>query len=269
VRPGETFGVAGGVTFLALNDEMHAAHPILSDILDWEDQEELIPIDQGRPTPSKVIVWASGNDHLLITGERGCDQDRLARAIHSISPMRSREMVWLDSVPADRAQQKEILTRATKTTLVLTVDDKTPVMDEAFRTSLFSTSYRIRVLVCASSMTRVLPVLGPDHSYMRCIDLRPLAFRSEQLERLFDRQFEERGSALRVAQFTDENRKALHACEWRANFDDLRLAADRFTALSPDGSLRSAASALGIPYSTLQKWLVNKLGITSPLTASR
>src|SRR6266496_4174575 len=104
VRPGETFGVAGGVTFLALNDEMQAAYPILSDILDWEDQEALIPIDTGWPTPSKVTVWASGNDHVLITGKRGCDQDRLARAIHSISPMRARDLVWVDSVPTDRAQ---------------------------------------------------------------------------------------------------------------------------------------------------------------------
>jgi hypothetical protein len=267
VRPGETFGVAGGITFLALSDEMHDAYPILSDLLDWEDQDALIPLDTGWPTPSKVIVWAAGNDHILITGDRGCDQDRLARAIHSISPMRAKEIVWLDSVPDDRAKQKEILLRASRSTLVLTIDEKMPVMDAAFRTSLFSTSYRIRVLVCASSMDRVLPVLGPDHSLMRRIDLRPLAFRNEQIERLLDRQLEERGSALRAAQFTDENRKALRSCEWRGNFDDLRLAAERFDVLVREGSLRSAASALDVPYSTLQKWLANTIGVTLPLTA--
>lgn len=166
-----------------------------------------MPIDTGWPTPSQVIRLASGNDHLLIAGDRGCDQERLARAIHSISPMRKRDIVWMASVPKERSEQKELLVRASRTTLVLTIDDKMPVMDEAFRTSLFSTSYRIRVLVIASS-SRAIEVLGPEHSRMRRIDLRPLAFRSAQLGRLLDLQLEERGSGLRFAQLSEAHRKA-------------------------------------------------------------
>lgn len=263
VRPGEMFA-AGGVTFLALNDEMRRAYPILSDILDWELETSLVPIDTGWPTPSQVIRLASGNDHLLIAGDRGCDQERLARAIHSISPMRKRGLVWITSVPKDRGEQKELLVRASRTTLVLTIDDKMPVMDEAFRTSLFSTSYRIRVLVIASS-TRAIEVLGPEHSRMRRIDLRPLAFRSAQLGRLLDRQLEARGSGLRFAQLSEANRKALLAYEWRHNFDDLRLAADRLAAIARAGSLRKAAMDLGVDRSTLQHWFTNSLGLSLPL----
>lgn len=270
VRPGGTFAASGGITFLALNREMHAAYPTLSDILDWEDQDALIPIDRGWPTPSKVIVWGSGNDHLLITGPKGCDQDRLVRAIHSISPMRWREMVWVDSIPVDRASQKELLVRASKTTLVLKIDDKTPVMDQAFRSMLFSASYRIRVLVCAPSFDPVLKVLGPDHSYMRRIELRPLAFRTDQLGRLFDRQLEERGAPLRFELLTEANREALKKCEWDRNLDDLRLTAERLAAIERTGSLRKAAPALGIKnFSTLQKWFTNTMGLTTPLTVER
>jgi FHA domain len=265
VRPGETFAVAGGVTFLALNDEMHAAYPVFSDILDWEELEPASPMDAGWPTPSKVIVWAAGNDHLLITGERGCDHARLARAIHSVSAMRARDVVWADAVPPDRAQQKELLTRASRSTLVLTIDDGMPVMDDAFRTALFSPSYRVRVLVLAPSLTRVLQVLGPDHSFMRRIDLRPLAFRTEQLLRLLDRQLEERGANLRATHMTESNRAALRACEWRGNFDDLRLVADRLVVLAGAGSLRAAAAQLGMNYSTLQKWFTSAMGLSLPL----
>jgi hypothetical protein len=269
VRPGETFAVAGGITFLALNDPMHAAYPSLSDVLGWEDRHTVTHLDGRWPTPSDVTVWGAGSDHILITGERGCDQERLIRAIHSISPMRAREIVWVDDVPDDRASQKELLLRASRNTLALNVHDRTPVMDEAFRTSLFSASYRIRVLVCAPSMARVLAVLGPDHSLMRRVDLRPLAYRTEQIERLLDRELEARGSMLRVAQLTGKNRDALRSCEWRGNFEDLRVAAERVDALARAGSVRGAASALGVPYSTLQKWLANTVGITLPLTSSR
>ncbi len=265
VRPGETFAVAGGITFLALNDAMHAAYPILSDIIGWEQQHALIPADSRWPTPSKVIVWGAGSDHILITGERGCGQERLVRAIHSISPMRAREVVWVDRVPDDRAQQKDLLLRASRSTLALKLDERTPVMDEAFRTSLFSTSYRIRVLVDASSLARVHAVLGPDHALVRRVELRPLARRTDQIERLLDRELAARGSMLRAAQLTGKNRSALSSCEWRGNFEALRLAAERLDALARTGSVRSAASALGVPYSTLQKWLANTIGITLPL----
>lgn len=266
VHPGQTFELPGGVTFLALNQAMNAAHPILSDILGWEDQESLISIDPGWPTPSKVIMWATGNDHILIVGENGCDQDQLAQAIHSISRQRDREIVWVDSIPTDRGQQKELLLRASRTTLVLRIDGEMPVMDEAFRLSLFSTSYRIRVVVSAPSMARVHQVLGPDHPLMRRIELRPLAYRDDQVERLLDRQLEQRGSSLRVTNMTEENRSALRRYGWPRNFDDLRLAADRLSVIAREGTLHRAASALQLPYSTLQKWFTDQLGLSRPLT---
>lgn len=269
VRTGGTF-TAGGITFLALNDVMSAAFPILSDILDWEDEDPFKPSDPGWPMPSSVIVWGSGTEHLLVIGPRGCGQERLVETIHSISPMRTRRIVWADSIPTDRTGQKELLLRAQKTTLALAIDDDTNEIEPAFRSMLFSPSYRVRVLVCAPSSDHTQRVLGAEHASMRRIELRPLAFRTDQLARILDRQLEQLGSPLRFERLTKVNREALMKCEWRRNLDDLHSAAQRLAAVQRSGSLRKAATALGIKnFNVMQKWFSDSMELTLPLTADK
>jgi len=265
VRAGQTFG-AGCVSFLALNDLMKQHYPLLSDLIDWETGTEFESQQSRFPTPCDAIRLASGVDHITITGDVGCDQARLAEAIHAISPLRNGALVWVDSIPNDRGEQKELLVRASRATMVLTIGDDMPVMDEAFRSSLFSTSYRIRVIVLAWP-ERARAVLGEDRSNMQRLDLRPIAYREhEQIERLLDRQLEARDCALRFAHMTEANRKTLLGYGWRRNFDDLRLVADRFAALVRAGSLRQAAPLLGLSYSSLQGWFAETLGVDVPLT---
>lgn len=269
VRPGQTF-VAGPITFLALNDEMHAAFPSLSEILDWEDADPFTPFDRGWPLPSTAIVWGSGADHLMIVGPRGCGQDQLVETIHAVSPMRDRKLVWSGAIPTDRAGQKDLLLRSQKTTLALSIDDKTEAIDPAFVSMLFSPSYRVRVLVCAPSFERAQEVLGRQHTGMRRIELRPLAFRTDQLVRILDRRLEEEGSTLRFDQLTKANREALMNCEWRRNLDDLRVAAQRLAAVHQAPSLRKAAAALGIKnFNVMQKWFSDTMKLSLPLTKDR
>lgn len=265
VRAGQTFTAGGGITFLAVNDEMHRVYPLLSDLLGWQTETSLVPPTHGAASPDHVIQLAAGVDHLMIHGDQGCDQERLAHAIHSISPLRRRELVRVTAVPKDRPDQKELLVRAARTTMVLVIDDNTPVMDEAFRSALFSTSYRIRVVVIGSPR-RVLAVLGNEHMFRR-IDLRPLAYRTDQLEALLDRQLEERGVLLRFAQLSEANRKALLGYAWSKNFDELRLAADRLVAVERFGSLRKAAEALADDRWKVQYWFSTKVGLSLPLKA--
>lgn len=269
VRAGGTF-TAGGIAFLALNDAMNAAFPILSEILDWEDEDPFKPSDPGWPMPSHVIAWGSGAEDLLVLGPRGCGQERLAETIHEISPMRTRKLVWADSIPTDRAGQKELLLRAQKTTLVLTLDDDTQPIEPAFRSMLFSPSYRVRVLVCAPSFDHAYRVLGTEHASMRRIELRPLAFRTDQLVRIFDQQLAQLGSPLRFQRLTGANRDALMKCEWRRNLDDLHTAAQRLAAVQRTGSLRKAALAVGIKnFNVMQKWFTDSMKLTLPLTTGK
>jgi pSer/pThr/pTyr-binding forkhead associated (FHA) protein len=269
VPAGKTF-TAGGITFLALNDAMHAAFPTLSDVLDWEDGDPFTPAEPGWATPSTVTVWGAGTEHLLIIGPRGCGHDRLADAIHSISPMREKSLVRTNSVPTDRAGQRELLLRAQKTTLVLTITDDTPKVDSAFASMLFSPSYRIRIVVCAPSFDRAQQVLGQEHTAMRRIELRPLAFRTDQLIRILDRLLAADGSPLRFDKLRKPNQEALMACEWRRNLDDLHTAAVRLAAVHKTRSLRQAAGMLGIKnFNVLQKWFTDTMKLTLPLAGDR
>ena len=56
---------------------------------------------------------------ILFTGEAGCDLDRLARAIHSVSLRRSLPLVHLAELPVERSTQLDILRRAARSTLVI------------------------------------------------------------------------------------------------------------------------------------------------------
>jgi hypothetical protein len=204
----------------------------------------------------------------MISGDVGCDQTRLAEAIHAISPLRNRPLIWVESIPTDRGLQKDLLLRASRATMVLTIGEDMPVMDEAFRSSLFSTSFRVRVIVLAWP-ERARVVLGEDHCNIQRLELRPIAYRApEQIELLLDRQLEARECPLRFAHLTEANRKALLQYGWRRNFEDLRLVADRFAGLTRAGSLRRAAPELGLSYSALQGWFAETLGVDVPLVRS-
>lgn len=184
--------------------------------------------------------------------------------------MRTKTIVKVNGVPPDRAGQRDLLMRAQKSSLVFTIADDTPDLDAAFASMLFSPSYRIRVLACAPSVDRAATVLGREHAAMRRIELRPLAFRTDQLARLLDDLFAGLGSPLRFEKLTKQNQQALLACDWRRNLDELRTAADRLAAIGSEGSLRQAAVALKIKnFNVLQKWFTDTMNLSRPLTGGR
>lgn len=266
ISAGETF-TAGNITFLALNDAMHAAFPTLSEILDWEQGVTGSPAEPGWPTPSTVTMLASKTDHLLLLGPRGCGQERLAETIHAISPMRDSELVVVESIPPDRTAQRDLLMRAQKTSFVLVVDDKTKLLDSAFATMLFSAAYRIRVILQAPSYEIAERVLGPMYApAMRRIELRPLAFRPDQLPLILDRRLVLIESPLRFSQLTPKNQDALLRNEWRRNLDDVVLAAPKLAAIHKQRTLRQAAIALGIKnFNNLQTWFTKTMKLELPL----
>ena len=75
VRPGETFQCAS-LRFLVLNDAMREAYPVLVEIMGAADEHGIAGPDVA---PSDLVVAATQGANLLLTGEAGCDQDRLDR----------------------------------------------------------------------------------------------------------------------------------------------------------------------------------------------
>jgi FHA domain len=258
--PGDTF-TAAPVTLLAMNDEMLVQRPLIADIVGTD----------AAPSPDRILVDAVKCPRgFLLTGEPGCDTDRLARAIHAVSLRRTQPLVELAEVPDDRAGQREILRRAARSTLVLDFSRVGAPLDPALCSMLFSRDHRIRMIVLAPAVgvaQRRIP--GRHLEQLQHLWVRPLAMRRADIPGLLDRMLAERAAPRRIAELSPRNLQALLAWEWRDNFVGLRAVADRLAAIArvsdwDDLDWRERAAATAIPKSTLYDWL-NMLGLTSPL----
>jgi len=260
LNPGDTFTPLP-VTLVAMNDEMR------------QHRQTLVEILGSGFTPSVdrlMIEAATSSGHLLITGESGCDQDRLAGAIHAMSLRRTRPVVALAAVPEERAAQVAIVKQASKakTTLVFTIAAGAAPLDPAFTSMLYSASYGVRAIVLAPTAEVARRALTEALvSQMLHVPLRPLAYRTVEIDQLVDRVFVERQAAhLRTADLTRANQAALRAYDWPGNLAELRQIADGIAAHTMLGGLRPAAKAVGRPWQTLQKHFA-RVGLEFPLFA--
>ncbi len=268
VHPGDTF-TAAPIRFLVMSDAMWNAYPTLVEIVGAEEENALHVTETKWTSASAVLVYAMRTSNVLITGEPGCDQERLAQTIHETSLLRIRPLVHVDRIPDSRADQRKILDGAARSTLVLTIEKSTPVMDAAFASMVFSPEFNVRVIVIAPSPEKARSVCG-EHavSQMHRIALRALVDRRDMIPRLLDRMLEASGSKLRFGDLTTRNQDALHRHSWPKNLDDLRFAAPRLDEIARSGSFRKAAEALGRHHKSLQEW-ADSLGLTMPLVQER
>ena len=137
----------------------------------------------------------------------------------------------------------------------------------SFVSAVFAARHQIRVIALVRSLDVADAALGAYARQMKYARLRPVARRPEAIDRLLDRMLAERGSPLRISQVTPENQRALRSHGWPANFASLREAADRFAEIARAGSINGAASALGVPRTTLHHWYSEILGLAPPLVA--
>jgi DNA-binding NtrC family response regulator len=216
-----------------------------------------------------VLVYAMRTSNILITGETGCEQAQLARTIHETSLLRGRPLVERAEIPEERQAQREILDRAARTTLVLTIEKATPVMDAAFASMVFSPEFHVRVIVIAPSFEKARVVCGERAvSTMHRISLRPLVDRRDMIPRLLDRMFEQSGSPMRFVDLTKENQAALQRHTWPRNLSELRFAAERLAVIAREGSLRKASEALKRHHKSLQEW-ADSIGLETPLVTKQ
>lgn len=267
LRPGKLF-VVGAWThrLLALNDEMRACYPMLTDILGNTDPHAT----RGETlTSADLIIAAVHGTHLLIASEPECEQVRLAHIVHMISQPRSRPIVEIDQVPDDPAKQHDLLCRAARSTLVVDLGNGDVRLPASFVTMMFSSEYRVRVIALVRSIGVANEVLRDWYlRRMQPVLLRPIARRPEAVHRLLDRMFVERNSPLRILDMTAENQCALQTYNWPDNFASLRQAAERLTAITARGSIRKAAHELAIPPATLYHWYSKVMGLSRPLVRS-
>jgi len=247
VRIGDKFSPRPLTLFL-MDNAMHAHRGMLAEILGtgFRSSPDMLL--------TEVVRQAS---HVIITGEDGCGQERLAKAIHDMSPRRDHDMLTIVDIPTDRAAQSALVRQASKpkTTVVLQVGSKRdhPPLDPTFLSSLYSPSYGVRVIVLADEeedAEHALPKQQFRQSYH--ISLRPMAYRSGEIDQLLDRMFAAREAPhLRTADLLDENQEALRRYAWPKNLAQLHQAADAIVAHEGHGGLRAASRALGLAPSTI------------------
>jgi hypothetical protein len=265
LHPGDRFKIAGRLTVVALNDAMRRQMPVFGQLV-CRESERREKGGQERPSPLDVLAIGLDIAPVLITGEAGCDHDRLARALHEVSARRSNEIVTLMAAPNDRKSQRAIIDSASRSTLIIAISDTSPPLDETFASMLFDRSYNIRVIALASSVATATRVLGADIiGRMNKIALRSVAFRPGVIAWLLNETLHERGSTLSIAALTEPNRRALEDYDWRGNLAEMRQVADWLIALHATGSVRAAAERLDMPRTTLARRF-EELGVDVPLT---
>lgn len=260
IYPGDRF-TAAPLTFLAMNEEMRAQRPVVVDLVGRSS----------TPTPDRILVDAvKSSNHLLLTGERGCDVARLAHAIHAVSLRRALPLVEVSELPEDRGEQRALLKRAARSSLLLRLDVIEAPLDPAFCAKAFSLDYHIRVIVVAASPAVSRRLLAIDEApQLQHIWIRPLAMRPGDILQLLDHLLADRQAGFRVADLSPRNREMLCRHEWRDNFIGLRLAADRLSAISrvrawEAMSWQARSEAVGVAKTTLYDWF-SGLGLTAPL----
>lgn len=264
-KPGDRFKLGGALTVVALNDAMRAQLSVIGQLV-CREAERAQKGSQDRPSPLDILAIALDAAPVLITGEAGCDHDRLARALHEMSPRRVFDLVTMPAAPADRKGQRAIIDAASRSSLIIPIADGTEPFDQAFVSMLFDRSYNIRLIVLASTVARVADVLGADFvKRMTEVYLRSIAFRPSMILRLLDEILHERSATLHTADMTAANRHALENYDWRRNFDELRQVADWLVLLDKSDSVRAAAQQLGMPPSTFHDRL-QEIGVSIPIT---
>jgi hypothetical protein len=256
VRIGDKFSPRPLTLFL-MDSAMHAHRGLLAEILGTG-----FP-----PSPDMLLTEVVRQAcHVIITGEEGCGKKRLAKAIHDMSPRRAHAMLTVADIPEDRAAQSALVRQASKpkTTVVLNVGPKRdhPPLDPDFMSTLYSPSYGVRVIVLAANeddAEHALPKQQFRQSYH--VGLRPLAYRSGEIDQLVDRMFAARGAPhLRTADLHVENQQALRAHSWPKNLAQLHTVADAIVAHEAHGGLRAAGRVLGLAPATIHGHL-NRLGL--------
>jgi hypothetical protein len=244
------------MTFVCLNDEMRQHRPTVFEILGPGSVR----------LPDWVMVQAvTGSGPMLLTGKAGCDLDRLARAIHAMSSRRNRKAVEVATVPSEGEAQVALVEQASKTSLILPLEDERVPLDPDFVSRLFDSRRGVRLLALASSPAIARRALTDANvELMQHIPVCAFAYRSGEVHTLLDRQFTERAFHLRVDDLTPVNQDALKAYHWPDNFAELREIADTIIAHATLGGLRPAAGSLGISRQKLARRFA-RVGLKLPL----
>lgn len=191
---------------------------------------------------------------LLLLGDRGCDQEWLARQIHDASARRDHPFVSFEG-PLLRADD-ERLTSARVGSAFVDLSRVSRVTNP-FARALFAGETRlgcVRPIVAAVDAEQVRKALGdvPQFSVLR---MAPLADRKDDVVPLMNRLLAEHESAHRIEELGERWSDRLREHPWPRNLSELRETERRLRVLLESANRTEAARRLGTSRQALDKFL--------------
>lgn len=194
---------------------------------------------------------------VILVGPRGCDQHRLALAIHRASRRARREFRVLDRSPVGTVDS--VLGVARRGTVFVDlcafapqISRKVPLLPPAFAHALFGWSggFRVRSILAVPSLRELRPIIGVL-SEAPHVQVLPLAARPHDAPRLVHELLAESGCERRVLELGAQHVAGLARGRWRHNIDTIRESIPVLAAFLTTRSVWKAAAVLGMAKSTV------------------
>lgn len=259
---GEWFEI-GDSRYYALNEEMRLARPTVMEILGLREHHAIDDL--------LIAAVKDSTRHVVLLGEPGSDQARLARTIHQVSHRRHNQFYVLPDRPKlDSAIRQDL--RDACNGIVLVQLYQRGKLDERLVATLVHPDAGLRLVLCARSLDKVEASFPIELvSDAKKITIQPLRKRISEIPELLDHWFIARRTRLRFAALRDELRQSLLSHQWPSNLEELRETADYLVQFAHYRSGRQATLESSITRSAFRGWIktLNLRHLKFPLVPDR
>lgn len=245
----------GDSRFFAMNDEMRHGRRRALEILGVRQHDVVDDL--------LVSAVKDSRRHILLIGEPGSDQDRLARIIHHCSHRRHNRYEVLAAHPRLDPKTRQQIADASHGTVLVQMHGRGK-LEPRLVTALLDPLMSLRLVLCAKSPDKAEASFpGLLVSEAKRINIPALRSRVADVPELLNQWLIARRSKVRFALLRAELREGIRGYTWPGNIEELRETADILAELAHFKSARQAASAR-LTRGQLRGW-GRKLGVTLKL----
>ena len=230
-------------------------------------------VGYGRRAALEDAVRQIETQHVLVfLGPEGCEQARLAHSIHRASTRWEREFVTIDRrTVLGASAERALLSQAHQGTVFVDVAKLDPpartrgtLLGPALVRGLLGW-YRaldVRAIFSASDAGQLARIIG-GAAYGDAIRVSAVATRPREVPQIVQSMLAEFGSGHRLDDLDSGLGKRMHLGRWTRNLESLRNHIALLDRYLTNGSVRSAARAIGCSVSSAHEQLARVYGIGS------
>lgn len=245
IQPGDQFRI-GDTTYYALNEEMRLARRSVAEIMGETRDTEV--------DDCLIAAAADADRHIVLIGEAGSPQERLAGAMHWASTRRRNRFIEVAATRAPETADLQSIRDARDGTLLLWLPARGR-FDQTFISCVLAPHARVRLIIYTTSPGKVdASVPGAAADDATRITIAPLRDRKEDIPVLMDRWFIEERSKLRFRTLPPAIRDKLISHRWTRNLQELRAAVHHLILLTHYRSEREAERDKSTTRSESRAW---------------